>query len=1685
MPNDVTAAVKAKFPEYANTPDDLVTATIAAKYPEYKDNFSFSADLDRIANIKPMVSDVPNLPDSTPDTRSTFQWLKDGLVGASARMAQLAGTGMAGVGKVAAGVLNIENMLQGKDPTEQPTFESGKPIFPKAVNDAFETASEFLLRGTDIAGRPLPPSGQSEGLAKSARKTFEGLQTPEGLATLPLLESRLGRAAFTVMLATQTPERVQETADVLSDPNTSARAKWEAVGDAGVHLAMLAGTALSLRPADVKATMTPEQAAKVVEPGTPPIAPETPASEQTASGGFKGGPIEPLVPAPPAEPLKPAETPLAAKAEEIAPIAPLTAEALKQTAGIKEPLITDAEVKDFREYFPITSEGKSDAELLAEMNLHPKGYRVDIENAKIDRASEEIQKTINPGGSQADLPPEAKAISEANNAKEAWAKMGFEIPKKEPVVDQSVNKPESEGSDAIQKQVAGESVLREARPGVELPPVGEGNAGPEKSSTTQEEIPAQPHSGTPETVTPEMINGGLTSIKNAVVDQERASRGLPSAIEPARRGFEDVWDATMRHIDQDPTWQDSLIAELKDKPRALTDTEDAAILHRQVELQNEYEKAAKAVVDNADNPEELAVAQRRRAAASDALLDIYNIGKQAGTETGRGLNARKMLANEDFSLASMELQKRAANDGKPLTPDQSAEISALHDKINQTQKDFDDYKEKAESRIRQMELEKAVRQLEQEAQSVKPGAQKKTVIQQAKELLSQKADAARERIKARLREGRQAAGLDPADLADHVIVATDLLAKGVTKFADFSARMIKEFGDYVKPHLQQIFDEAKKVDIIPVAETTQERRASLAESMSDNEDPKPSQIRRYATELARTFVKDGIKDRNKLVDAVHGEMVKKFPEMTRRETSDAVSGYGDFKPLSKDEVDVTLRDLKGQLQSVSKLEDIEAKKPIQSSGPERAPITDEQRRLTKQVNEAKKKYGVVVTDPARQLKSALDSIKTRLKNSIADLEHEIATKQKIVRQKSAVPTDAEVDTLRARRDELKRQQEALFGDRQLTDEQRLKIAMDSAKRSLEDYDRRIKERDFSTNKKTPQSSPELDAIKARRDALKAEFEELRDLDPKYADEQAGAELERKKAALEKSIAAKLDKLKSGDVSTAGKQVNRPVSDPELETLIQKRDALNEQISELRNPTLTREESALKALKTRLANRAAELKERLANKDFSTKKKTPVPLDAEATRLQAANEKAKLDFRRGLVQDRLANRSKFEKASDVFTKWRRGALLSGPVTLFKLTSAAVERAFITPVEEAVGYGISKAIPSVASKAAREGGFSAAAEAKAFTSLFTTGMKDAYQTLRKGASDLEVLYGKPKMEPESWMDLPGRIHAVLKAPVKRNEFTRSFQKRSEAAIRQGLDVSDPLVQTRLAVDAYTDANKAIFLQKNWLADRIKRFTNSLEEKNKTTGKVPIAGKLGATAMRTALPIVRVPINIVAETMQYAVGSVTGSARLARAIHNGMENLHPEEADMIMRSLKKGSMGAGMLALGYFAPNIIGGYYQPGKKPGKNDVKFGSVRVGGQDIPPFLLHNPLLETLQIGATIRHVADSKLRRKDLEKQGIGAGTVAATLGVAGQLPFMREVGDIGKLNQPYERGKFLREYDRNIVIPAGVSQAAEYFDKDAKGNPIKRDAKNFGQELETGIPVLRTNVPIDRKKTAAARKK
>ncbi len=269
----------------------------------------------------------------------------------------------------------------------------------------------------------------------------------------------------------------------------------------------------------------------------------------------------------------------------------------------------------------------------------------------------------------------------------------------------------------------------------------------------------------------------------------------------------------------------------------------------------------------------------------------------------------------------------------------------------------------------------------------------------------------------------------------------------------------------------------------------------------------------------------------------------------------------------------------------------------------------------------------------------------------------------------------------------------------------------------------------------------------------------------------------------------------------------------------------------------------------------------------------------------------------------------------------------------------------------------------------------------------------------------------------------------------------------------------------------------IQDNALTNAYKRFLSGLEAKDKATGKTPIGRKALATVSRVLLPIVKVPTNIVGEAVQYATGLATGSTRLGFAMKRGIETLKPEEGDLIMRELKKGTLGGAMLLLGFFGAKSVGGYFQAGEKRKKTDLRPGEIRVFDQAVPNYLVHHPVVETLQLGATVRRVADSKLRKKDTEDQGIGAGIMAGAMGLTEEVPFVRDMLEVSKAFNPHERGAFFGETAKSLAVPQLLQWAAQHTDKDEQGRLINRKPRTATERIETAIPGLRQKVPKDLK--------
>jgi hypothetical protein len=353
----------------------------------------------------------------------------------------------------------------------------------------------------------------------------------------------------------------------------------------------------------------------------------------------------------------------------------------------------------------------------------------------------------------------------------------------------------------------------------------------------------------------------------------------------------------------------------------------------------------------------------------------------------------------------------------------------------------------------------------------------------------------------------------------------------------------------------------------------------------------------------------------------------------------------------------------------------------------------------------------------------------------------------------------------------------------------------------------------------------------------------------------------------------------------------------------------------------------------------------------------------------------------------------------------------------------------------------------------------------------------------------VYGAKKDLPGELLDILGHLHGALKTPAKISEFERGLAKRLQWAAEQGLDISDPVVQTTQAVGALADAQRAIFMQDNIVSNMFSGLMRMLEN-NKIA---PGLGKALAAGGRFIFPVTKVAPNIVTETLNISAGSLTATARLLHAaLTKGLDELTPDEADQILRGYKKQGIGVAIAIIGAIlaAKGLleIGGYYIRGEKRKPGEVQAGRIRVAGIDIPVWATHTPYFEQLQIGATLYRVSQA-YRHKGKDDEATGAALYHAGLGLAEEIPFYEEPIRAAKATEGYEGGKkYVGDLARGFIVPPDVQRAARVFDpskptstfekaKEMTGfktaEPVKRTPKTIFQNLETGIPGLRKNVP------------
>lgn len=482
------------------------------------------------------------------------------------------------------------------------------------------------------------------------------------------------------------------------------------------------------------------------------------------------------------------------------------------------------------------------------------------------------------------------------------------------------------------------------------------------------------------------------------------------------------------------------------------------------------------------------------------------------------------------------------------------------------------------------------------------------------------------------------------------------------------------------------------------------------------------------------------------------------------------------------------------------------------------------------------------------------------------------------------------------------------------------------------------------------------------------------------------------------------------------------------------------------------------------------------------------LDREAVRLKVEADRAKAQYDINLKRDQDAQLSKMAKAQNLFVKWQRAFKLSNPITMGKLMMAAFTRLTTTPLEDIVGGAYSRLLPQLAKGAIGEGGGLNINEiVRAYKEGIMRGLKDSGEILSRknqGKSELDVLFGKASELPPEAIDFFGQLHSAVKAPVKRFIFERSLERRLRRTMATGVDITDPMVQTSVLLDAYKDANRAIFMQDNKVAEGWNKLVHHFEKEDPKTGEAPYKGI--ATTLQWLAPFVKVPTNIAAEIGTNVYGIPVGAAKLIHATFTkGIEGLSGDEKDIILRNLKKGTLGAAALALGYFNPKNFGGYYQPGQKRDDKDAEAMGLKLFDTKIPAWFVESPIYQAMQIGATVRRIKEQKVHG---EEKGIGEGIWAGASGLAQSVPLVGQPIRMGQLfHSQRDRDYYVGELAKSTVDPAIISYLAKVTDPADEGsvarkilNPEnnRKTPKTIMEHIKSGIPFLREDLPEKHRK-------
>lgn len=555
-------------------------------------------------------------------------------------------------------------------------------------------------------------------------------------------------------------------------------------------------------------------------------------------------------------------------------------------------------------------------------------------------------------------------------------------------------------------------------------------------------------------------------IKKALVSDEKIQG---TAIE--RRSTEEMLNNAKADVDSGQINPKSIVDEITNgNARALQPHEVGALVYYKTQLDNKIDSVSSDLIKAINDKDVDTQANlRTQLQALNTEADNYHtMSLKTAYEQSLAFRLRQMLLNNEYNLTSQVNKYKAVNNGH-ISPEVESRFKELDTQLKAANAKISALETSRSTQKSDESLASIRRETEnQKNRRLKTVSQKKESINAFFDSLKVKADPGK------LNSITQVIGESVWNGSVEAVRAAVLTGVDISTAVKSGLDYVKEHyrgDDFNEDQYRAAFQPMDK--IVPPAKTGKPQ-------LKNGKLIIPSSI-------IRDQVESGVKDIDELTDRVHQMVVETVPDASTRDVRDAITKYGERKNLSKEEIDVKIREFKRVGRLVSALEDVQNKIRPLKSGLQRDKLTDQERRMQRELREAMKDLPIDQEQVDAEMRTALDAVKTRLKNQIADIQNQIETGERAAKKKG-ISYDDEAKSLQKQRDDLKAILKAT--DDPMSDEQKIRMAITSVERSIADYDRRIKEKDFTREKSTTPETLELKALREQRDALKSTYKDL-------------------------------------------------------------------------------------------------------------------------------------------------------------------------------------------------------------------------------------------------------------------------------------------------------------------------------------------------------------------------------------------------------------------------------------------------------------------------------------------------------------------------------------------------------------------------------------------------------------------